>query len=421
MIESKNMLIRLHKVGRLLPRSARRFLFHKLIPLLAPCPDKQVLARSPIWLCAPFLSSIGIGWGARANAGILQRTGFDVHCCDLSSILFAQDLPDNAMPVKSEQPDAGPGLLLVHANPVHIPYLLMHLGSGSIAKKYIISYSVWELPGIPPDWQRNLRFVHEVWCPSSFAAKAFREATDKPVHVVPHSIDPPTGITPDRSRFGIAPDAFAVLTVVHLGSGLTRKNPLAAIRAFRSAFGETKKAVLLVKVSQGATYPDRLRAIEHAVHGASNVCLLLDTLSDTDYWRLLQSVDAVLSLHRSEGFGLAPAQVMSIGKVAIATGWSGNMDYMNSENSLPINYSLVPVSDPEGNYCNDGQFWAEPEVEHAATLLRQIGNDKALRRRLGEAAARTIRLTFSHDAVALVISDRLKGLGIEPRSDRRQR
>ncbi len=146
-----------------------------------------------------------------------------------------------------------------------------------------------------------------------------------------------------------------------------------------------------------------------------------DTLSDTDYWRLLQSVDAVLSLHRSEGFGLVPAQAMSIGKVAIATGWSGNMDYMNLENSLPINYSLVPVSDPEGNYCNDGQLWAEPEVEHAVTLLRQIGNDKALQRRLGTAAVRTIRLTHSHDAVARVISDRLKGLGIEPRSDRRQR
>ena len=180
----------------------------------------------------------------------------------------------------------------------------MHLGRRSIANKYVISFSVWELPRIPPDWRRNLRSVHEVWCPSSFAANAFRTATGKPVHVVPHSVDPPTGITPDRPRFGIAPDAFAVLTAVHLGSGLTRKNPLAAIRAFRLAFGESEKAVLLVKVSQGAAYPDRLQAIQRAVKGAPNVRLMLDTLSDTDYWRLLQSVDAVLSLHRSEGFGL---------------------------------------------------------------------------------------------------------------------
>jgi glycosyltransferase involved in cell wall biosynthesis len=421
MVENENILIRLRKIGRLLPRSARHFLFGKLTSLLAPRPDKQVLARSPIWLCAPFGSSIGIGWGARANARILERTGFDVRCCDLSSILFAKDLLDKMMPIKAERPDPGPGLLLVHANPVHIPYVFMHLRSSSIVKKYVISYSVWELPRIPSDWQRNLRFVHGVWCPSSFAADAFRAATDKPVHVVPHSVDPPARITPDRPKFGIAPDAFAVLTAVHLGSGLTRKNPLAAIGAFRLAFGDSEKAVLLVKVSQGTTYPDRLRAIEHAAQGASNVRLMHDTLSDTDYWRLLQSVDAVFSMHRSEGFGLVPAQAMSIGKVAVATGWSGNMDYMNSKNSLPINYSLVPVSDPEGNYRNDGQLWAEPDIEHAATLLRRVGNDKAMRRRLGSAAARTMGLTHSHDAVARVISERLKDLGIEPRSDRRQR
>jgi len=295
------------------------------------------------------------------------------------------------------------------------------LGNSSIAKKYVISYSVWELPRIPPDWQRNLRFVHEVWCPSNFAANAFRTATDKPVHVVPHSVDPPTRITPDRPRFGIAPSAFAVLTAVHLSSGLTRKNPLAAIAAFRSAFGDSSRAVLLVKVSQDATYPDRLRVIQRAAQGAPNVRILQDTHSDADYWRLLQSIDAVLSLHRSEGFGLVPAQAMSIGKVAIATGWSGNMDYMNSKNSLPVDYSLVPVSDPEGNYTTDGQQWAEPDIEHAATLLQRAENDKALRRQLGEAAVRTIGLTFSHDAVACVISDRLKDLGIEPRSDRRQR
>ncbi len=421
MVESKNILGFLRKIGRLLPKSARRFLFRELTPLLAPCPDKQALARPPIWLCAPLTSSIGIGWGARANAGILERTGFDIRCCDLSNILFAADLPDITVPIKAEYPGAGPGLLLLHANPVHFPYVLMQLGSSSIAKKYLISYSVWELPRIPSDWQRNLRFVHEVWCPSSFAADAFRAATNKPVHVVPHSVDQPKEITPDRPRFGIAPDAFTVLTAFHLGSGLTRKNPLAAIRAFRSAFGDSSRAVLLVKVTHGDAYPDRLRAIQRVAQNASNVRLLLDTFSDTDYWRLLQSIDAVLSLHRSEGFGLVPAQAMSIGKVAVATGWSGNMDYMNSENSLPVDYSLIPVSDPEGNYSTDGQQWAEPDIEHAATLLRRAENDKAMRLQLGETAIRTIRLTLSHDAVAGVISDRLKELGIEPRSDRRQR
>lgn len=414
MIERESILRQLLKVGRLLPRGARNFLFREITPLLAPRPDKHAPACAPIWLCAPFGSSIGMGWGARGNAGILEDTGFDVSRCDLSDMLFARDLPDNPVPAITKRPDAGPGLLLLHANPAHFPFVFMHLGSRAIAEKYVIAFSVWELPRIPADWRRNLSFVHELWCPSHFSADAFRSATDLPVHVVPHSVDPPAGLTSDRPEFGIAPDVFTVLTAVHLGSGMTRKNPLAAIRAFRSAFGDFEKALLLVKVSQGEAYPDRLNAIRNAVRGAPNVRLMLDTLSDTGYWRLLKSVDAVLSMHRSEGFGLVPAQAMSLGKIAVATGWSGNMDYMNSENSLLIDHSLVPVTDPEGNYRAEGQLWAEPEVEHAAALLRRVANDAALRRKLGDAAERTIGSVLSPNTVAGIISDRLRELGLEP-------
>lgn len=404
----------LQKFWQSLPKKGRQFVFRELIPFLAPRPSARPSPKPPVSILAPFSSSIGIGWGGRMNARLLQRDGFDVRLFDWTNVLFASDLTASELSIEQGKPHAGPGVLLIHANPNHLPLLLLHLGRRSLGEKYVIGYAVWELPLLPPDWQRNLRLVHSIWCPSSFAAEAFRQATDNPVHVVPYCVEPPKGIVPDRQRFGITDDTFAVLTAVHLGSGLTRKNPLGAIQTFRSAFKNDRNAVLLVKVSQADFYPDRLGEIEQAFQGASNIRLIQETLTDQNYWKLLASVDAVLSLHRSEGFGIVPAQAMAIGKLAIATGWSGNMDYMNSENSLPVDYSLVPVQDQEGNYRADGQKWADPDIGHAAALLRQAADDHDLRQRVGEAAIYTAQTKLGPDAVAGTIRNHLADLSVTP-------
>ena len=70
------------------------------------------------------------------------------------------------------------------------------------------------------------------------------------------------------------------------------------------------------------------------------------------------------------------AECMRIGKPVIATGWSGNLDFMNVENSLLVDYTLVPVK--SGEYPHgEGQVWAEPDVMHAAMLMRQVVDQPA--------------------------------------------
>lgn len=404
----------LHKGWRLLPPRGRRWLFRELTPLLAPRPAPAARPQLPIHVGGPFASSIGIGWGARSEAAILREAGFAPRLHDVSGVLMARNLPQSDPGLSLDAPAPGPGILLLHANPNHIPLLFLGWGRRAVAEKYVIGYCVWETERIPADWQRNLQFLHAVWCPSRFAADAFRAATDKPVDVVPHCVEPPAGLGPDRAQFDIGEDTFAVLTAAHLGSGLTRKNPIAAIRAFREAFGSSDKALLLVKISQADHYPERLDAIRKAVHDVSNIRLLLETHTDMDFWMLLNSVDAALSLHRAEGFGLVPAQAMSLGKVAVATGWSGNMDYMNPRNSLSVGYSLVPVRDPEGNYRETDQRWAEPDIGHAAELLRKAASDEDLRARLGANARRCMYERCGREAVGKVIRERLAGLGVRP-------
>ena len=92
------------------------------------------------------------------------------------------------------------------------------------------------------------------------------------------------------------------------------------------------------------------------------------------------------ALHRSEGFGLPIAEAMLAGHPVVATGWSGNMQFMSKDTAFPVSYRLVPVRDPEVKYEVTGASWAEPDVEHAAALLQQLRREPDLVRAMGREA-----------------------------------
>ena len=82
---------------------------------------------------------------------------------------------------------------------------------------------------------------------------------------------------------------------------------------------------------------------------------------------------------------------MSLGVPVIATGWSGNMDFMTDENSLPVDFRLVPVnvdaSSPYAVELATGRaVWAQAGVDDAAAKMRRLYLDEDERRRLGERA-----------------------------------
>ena len=235
--------------------------------------------------------------------------------------------------------------------------------------------------------------------PSTFTRDAVAAATDKPVHVVPHPL-PPMTVTPNmRGKLGLPADALVVLNVFHLGSAFSRKNPLAAIAAFRKAFGDAPDRVLAIKlIDNGAQWARR--ELDAAIAGAGNIRLIEGMLPEADMAGLMAAADIVISLHRSEGFGLVPAQAMALGKPVIATAWSGNLDFMNENNSALVSYSLIPVHDPEGAFQSDNQMWADANVEEAADWLRRLAGDAELRARMGAAAAKDIAAQLAPEQIA---------------------
>ena len=138
--------------------------------------------------------------------------------------------------------------------------------------------------------------------------------------------------------------------------------------------------------------------------------MIRDEVIDRSHVQALQRcADAYVSLHRAEGFGLGLAESMRIGKPVIATAWSGNMDFMNHDNSCLVDYRLVPVG--EGEYPHHaGQRWAEPDVECAARHMRRIVVEPAFAKRIGARAAQDISQRFSAHNTAMQLVNRLRML-----------
>jgi glycosyltransferase involved in cell wall biosynthesis len=282
--------------------------------------------------------------------------------------------------------------LLLHANPPQLPLALLRLGRHRLRGRRIIGYWAWELPSLPPAWRAGSRFVHEVWTLSRFCADALEPLLPGRVRVVPPplAIARPRASALDRVDFGLPADCVVVLVSFSLASSFARKNPLAAIRAFRAAFGDRVDRLLVLKIIDPGHHPADFKAILAAVAGATNIRLETRTLPAADSLALTRNADIVLSLHRSEGFGLVPAEAMFLGRVVVATGWSGNMDFMDADSAALVDYRLVPARDPRGVFEAPGAVWAEPDVDQAAAHLRRLAQDPAERAAMGARARQMV-------------------------------
>ncbi|MBY0513304.1 MAG: glycosyltransferase, partial [Gemmataceae bacterium] len=235
---------------------------------------------------------------------------------------------------------------------------------------YRIAVWWWELEQLPADWLGRGRDVDEVWAPTAFIADALR-ALGRPVFPMLPSVRLPAFAPRPKQHFGLSPGKFTFLFVFDMNSRLPRKNPLGLIRAFRRAFRPNEPVELVIKVSPQEKYFPGWWAELRAAARDNGVSLIDRSLSRDELLGLMNAADAYASLHRSEGFGLTMAEAMLLGKPTIATGYSGNLDFMTPTNSYLVRHDRAVIADDAPPYPK-GCVWAEPSVEHAAELMRRV-------------------------------------------------
>lgn len=278
--------------------------------------------------------------------------------------------------------------------------------------RYNIAYWLWELEVFPKYWKPCIETVDEIWTPSEFISNCIRKETGKPVITVPYALDAETvgmqteGGIYGRAHFGLPEKKFLFLMMYDFISTNERKNPKAVIEAYQKAFPrEDENVGLIIKVNH-ADYK-KLRQISDELKNYRNVYFIKENLTRREVGALLSAVDVLVSLHRSEGFGLVVAEAMALGKPVITTDWSATTEFTSEECACPVYYRMTRLEKSVGPY-EKGNCWADADTDHAAAYMKRLAEDKEYYERIGKNAKARIEHQLSYENAAGIMKDRLK-------------
>jgi glycosyltransferase involved in cell wall biosynthesis len=352
--------------------------------------------------------ALGLGAAARGYAQALEAAGVAVSTTNVP--LHHVALPDGLAAGYGEhgfedvprcRPRSNFELLAINAD--ELPDFIQRMGSDYFRGPRIGIWG-WETNSIPRRWKRAFEMIDEIWVYSRFMAENIGVVAPVPVIALPPPVQPPAD--PQRAmRLDVPDGTFMFLFVFDYLSTIQRKNPVGLIEAFTQAFAPGEGPHLLIKTINGPLRPLAEEEVLWAAHGRPDVHVVDRSLSVHERDGLMAGCDCYVSLHRSEGFGLTLAEAMAIGKPVIGTGYSGNLDFMTAQNSYLVDYELSVVGPDCEIYPADGE-WAQPNVEHAARLMREVVADPQHAAALGMQA---------RDDVARLLSPRTTGAAMRKR------
>ena len=364
-------------------------------------PVKAVAALTGNWA-----SPTGIGEHMRSTAQALLICGFEK--------FVLVDIVSGRMQWADGTPILEGVSLEVDCNIVHLNadcasenwIRLRNLG---VKSKRTVGCWAWELESLPACWLHSYSYYDELWAMSSFTAEALRKPGLRPVLEVPHPVTLPNEFKPTpRAEFGFQEETV-FLFMFDPNSFVARKNPQGVIQAFLHAFpGEDEPVRLVIKTHNAANFHEifvslRALAVDRRIEFRDE-CMDREAVLS-----LVAAADAFVSLHRSEGFGRGPAEAMLLGKPVILTDYSGTRDFADAGNALLVPYTLVPVAFDE--YIGvEGQCWAEPDLDVAATHMRWVHQNPESAYRLGQHAQARIHAKY---ALANAGPQILKALNID--------
>ncbi|MBB6342872.1 glycosyltransferase involved in cell wall biosynthesis [Pseudomonas fluvialis] len=381
-------------------------------PELLPIPERS--GELGINLIGYLHAESGVGEAARASLRALRKSELPFSLVDyrLGNISRMDET------VHGNGDQARYPINLVHVNADQSKIARDHLGDELFRDRYTIGYWYWEMPVFPDFLHFAYDQVDEIWVSTEYNRAAIAQFTHKPVILIPPAIEVNIEKPLTRSELHLDDKAFIFLHMSDTLSMPERKNPLGVIQAFQKAFSDRPElnVKLVIKLSNLECHPELAEKVYGAMEQDPRIQLIDGYLDRNTLNNLINACDSYVSLHRAEGFGLPIAEAMYLGKPVIATYWSGNVDLMNEENSLPVHYTVVEIERDIGPY-KKGQFWAEPDIHDAAKKMLHIIANKELTDKLGKSASETIRDKFSPSNTAELIRDRIAKINLTEKQE----
>ncbi len=265
----------------------------------------------------------------------------------------------------------------------HVPEYYPRLRA-SCRDAFLVGHTAWETDKPPSHWRECLDAADLVVVPSKFSAQALAASTTAaPIEVVPHAVSTcePAPLDP---LWGVEDDRFVFYTIA---DWTHRKGVDATIEAYLRAFRRSDPVLLVVKTSRADRYGHRvarsgalapgstalaLARIVGRHSSAAEIRLVTAGVSDRQIASLHRRGDCYVSLCRGEGWGVGAFDAAAAGNPVVTTGWGGHLDYLEGSRHL-VRFELVPAEDPSATLgVTPDQRWAAPDVDHAASLLRDV-------------------------------------------------
>jgi hypothetical protein len=357
----------------------------------------------------PF-APIGMGEQLRSHVAACARLNIQAGVFDIFRYAQRSDPAHHALVGEREVASVpGGGVRVFHINGDEVDNVIaaFEARGNRFDAGYNIVMPAWELPVYPPEWAAKLARFDEVWAISRFVRDSLA-ASGVASHVIGQSIETEPGPLLPRRFFGIRESAFVLLHFFDVSSYATRKNPEAVLALFRMLVAATPfrdlQLVLKVKNIEGGAQDSAA-----AFRDDPRIAVIDTPLDSLGVRSLLNACDCFVSLHRAEGFGRGLGEAMGLGRLALGTGWSGNLDFMTETNSLLVRQHPAPLGKDAYPHWQ-GQSWAEPDVAHAAELLTPVLDDPARGRALAARGQASVLRSHGHRAVGLRILARLEAI-----------
>ena len=203
-----------------------------------------------------------------------------------------------------------------------------------------------------------------------------------------------------RKKYKLKNENITFVFCFDLNSHLERKNPWGAIDAFLKAFPPSPSNMinnnvnLLIKTFTPEQDNKDWNTLKQISKSDERIVILENNLARDELLDFYGCCDVFLSLHRSEGFGRSLAESLQLGLDVISVKWSGNKDFCSGPLFHEVPFEIVSVPPGAYPYWPDQQ-WAEPNLDKAADILKEVAEKRKIKRNKINIYAREYQDQFS--------------------------
>lgn len=289
--------------------------------------------------------------------------------------------------------------------------------------KLNIGYTVCETEIIPNKWSFLCNKMDAIFTASEYCKDIFaRNGVTKPIYVIPHchNVEKFSNV----GKYNI--NNLSSFNFLFVADMTPRKGWHDLIQAYCEEFNEHDDVSLTLKVYFGdfsinsqnnckTKVKEYAKSLGYELNkNTAKVLFYGHCLPSSCMLRFINTFDCLVSPHRGEGWGLNLSQAMLLKKPVIGSNYSGNLEFMNTNNSflIPMQKETKPI-DPEmisinPNYANLN--WPVVNKDELRKILRYVFENKKHARDIGYKGYQDISEKYNYDVILNKIDDAILNL-----------